>query len=91
MIDQPRKFGRSHGITVNSVAPGPVVTDEQIKYQSSGPEAEAAMRYMIGRTRAAERLGEIADVADAVLLVVQEKSRFITGQYIDVSGGITDL
>ncbi|RYP03105.1 hypothetical protein DL764_005388 [Monosporascus ibericus] len=82
-------FGRSHGITVNSVAPGPVVTDMQRKFRSS-PRGEEATQYMIKRTRAAERLGEIEDVADAVLLIVQEKSRFITGQYIDVAGGLTD-
>ena len=75
---------------MNTVAPGPVVTDEQIKFRSS-PGGEALTQYMIGRTRAADRLGEIDDVADAVLLVVQEKARFITGRYIDVSGGITDL
>ncbi|RYP49084.1 hypothetical protein DL768_005142 [Monosporascus sp. mg162] len=83
------EFGRSHGITVNSVAPGPVVTDMQRKFRSS-PGGEEATQYMIKRTRAAERLGEIEDVADAVLLIVQEKSRFITGQYIDVAGGLTD-
>ncbi|RYO94319.1 hypothetical protein DL766_000596 [Monosporascus sp. MC13-8B] len=54
------------------------------------PGGEEATQYMIKRTRAAERLGEIEDVADAVLLIVQEKSRFITGQYIDVAGGLTD-
>ncbi|RYP73481.1 hypothetical protein DL770_007774 [Monosporascus sp. CRB-9-2] len=83
------EFGRSHGITVNSVAPGPVVTDMQRKFRSS-PGGEEATQYMIKRTRAAERLGEVEDVADAVLLIVQEKSRFITGQYIDVAGGLTD-
>ena len=81
------QFGRSRGLTVNSVASGPVVTDEQIKFASS-PEGERFINHMIGRTRAADRLGEIAD---AVLLVVQEKTRFITGRYIDVSGGVTDL
>lgn len=40
-------------------------------------------------TRAEDRLGTKEDVADAVLLLVSEKSRWITGQYISVSGGVT--
>lgn len=39
--------------------------------------------------RAAKRLGTVEDIADAVLLIVNEKSRWITGQYISVSGGMT--
>lgn len=41
------------------------------------------------QTRAANRLGSVEDVADATLLLVSEKSRWITAQYISVSGGIT--
>ena len=43
----------------------------------------------VGMTRAEERIGTIEDVADDALLVVSEKSRWITAQYILVSGGIT--
>lgn len=42
-----------------------------------------------GQTRAADRLGTAEDLADATLLIVSEKSRWITGQFISVSGGIT--
>lgn len=44
---------------------------------------------MIALTRAEARLGTVQDVADIVLLLVQEKSRWITAQYISASGGIT--
>jgi len=40
-------------------------------------------------TRAAQRFGTTQDIADAVLLIVNEKSRWITGQFISLSGGIT--
>lgn len=40
-------------------------------------------------TRAEARIGSTADIADAALLIVSEKSRWITAQYISVSGGIT--
>ncbi|KAH6659286.1 hypothetical protein BKA67DRAFT_589401 [Truncatella angustata] len=83
------EFGRAHGITVNTVAPGPIVTDEMNKFARDNPDGFKAIQQMIDATKAADRLGEIRDVADAVLLLVQEKSRWITGQYIDVSGGIT--
>jgi len=41
------------------------------------------------QTRAANRLGSVEDLADATLLIVSEKSRWITAQFISVSGGIT--
>jgi len=79
------EFGRSKGLTVNSIGPGPVDTefplDEETKSQV-GP-------IVLSMTRAAERIGTVDDIADAVLLVVSEKARWITGQFIGVSGGIT--
>lgn len=44
---------------------------------------------LYAQTRAADRLGSVEDVADATLLLVSEKSRWITAQFISVSGGIT--
>ncbi|KAH6682213.1 hypothetical protein F5X68DRAFT_24484 [Plectosphaerella plurivora] len=82
--DWAEELGRSRGITVNSVAPGPVSTDIYPK----GQEAEL-MAIEIGMTRAEERPGTTEDIGDAVLLLVQEKARWITGQYISVSGGVT--
>ena len=43
----------------------------------------------VAMARAEERIGRAEDVADAALLLVSEKSRWITAQYISVSGGIT--
>lgn len=44
---------------------------------------------MLAMTRAAERLGTVDDIADAVLLLTSEKARWITAQFVSVSGGIT--
>lgn len=44
---------------------------------------------MYAQTRAANRLGSVEDLADATLLLVSEKSRWITAQFISVSGGVT--
>ncbi|KAJ5126571.1 hypothetical protein N7448_007350 [Penicillium atrosanguineum] len=78
------ELGRSRGITINTVSPGPVDTDALPKEQ-----AEIINRTLVPMTRAEERVGTTHDIADAVLLLVSEKSRWITGQVISVSGGIT--
>ncbi|KAF5658048.1 3-oxoacyl-reductase [Fusarium circinatum] len=72
-----KEWGRSKGITVNAVAPGPVFTDA-----IPTAIADEFQRPSIEMTRAANRAGTAKDIADAVLLLVSEKARWITGQYI---------
>ncbi|EXJ56867.1 hypothetical protein A1O7_07211 [Cladophialophora yegresii CBS 114405] len=79
------ELGRGYGVTVNTVAPGPVPTDGLPK----GPVADAVHNFLLPMTRAEERMGTVEDIADVVLLLTSEKSRSITGQFISVSGGIT--
>jgi NAD(P)-dependent dehydrogenase (short-subunit alcohol dehydrogenase family) len=79
------QFGKSKGITVNSIAPGPVATD----LNSGGEKMEATAQVLVGMTRAADRIGTTEDIADAVLLLASDKGRWITGQFISLSGGIT--
>ena len=52
-------------------------------------QMQAFIDGMASLTRAEERPGTVEDIADAVLLLASEKSRWITGQHISVSGGIT--
>ncbi|OAA72323.1 NAD(P)-binding domain protein [Cordyceps fumosorosea ARSEF 2679] len=73
------ELGRTRGITVNSIAPGPVLTDLYPK----GHE-QALMETEIALTRAEDRAGTPADIGDAVLLLVNERARWITGQYISL-------
>lgn len=47
------------------------------------PEAVEQM----ARTSAFNRVGEVGDIADVVAFVASEESRWITGSYIDASGG----
>ncbi len=72
-----------YNITVNAVCPGSIVTD--MNRHIYPPERQVA--------RAAElplrRLGEPADVAEAVLFLAAESGRFVTGQCVDVNGGAT--
>jgi NAD(P)-dependent dehydrogenase (short-subunit alcohol dehydrogenase family) len=77
-------LGRENGITINTIAPGPVITDS-----FSGPMADDISNILVPMTRAEERVGNVEDIADSVLLLASEKSRWVTGQFISVSGGIT--
>lgn len=58
-------------------------------YLQEADGSESAMaREMTKTSRAAERIGTVDDMADAALLLVSEKSRWITAQWISVSGGL---
>ncbi|KAI1804952.1 putative short-chain dehydrogenase [Daldinia bambusicola] len=78
------ELGRSHGITVNTVAPGPVVTD----ITKDSPEVLDPQVLM---QRGTERRGAPGDIADVVLLLASEKSHWITGQFIAADAGITGI
>jgi NAD(P)-dependent dehydrogenase (short-subunit alcohol dehydrogenase family) len=78
-------LGLEHGITINTVAPGPVPTDVALP----GPIADAVHGALIPLTRAEARTGTVEDIADVVLLLASDKSRWLTGQFISASGGIT--
>ncbi|POR38711.1 Uncharacterized protein TPAR_01095 [Tolypocladium paradoxum] len=84
LLNCPQIGRDGKNITVNTVAPGPVVTDLMLQV----PEVEPIKDYLLSMTRAEERVGTVEDIADAVLLLTSDKSRWITGQFISVSGGI---
>ena len=76
-----RELG-SRGITVNSVAPGYLRTE-----MSHG--LDEAQLTQISRRTPLGRLGEPADVARAVLFLVDPANTYITGQVLVVDGGLT--
>ncbi|QKX60563.1 uncharacterized protein TRUGW13939_07708 [Talaromyces rugulosus] len=78
------ELGRGYGVTINTVMPGPVDTEALPK-----EVADKIHGALVPLTRAEERVGAVEDIADAVLLLCSEKSRWVTGQVISVSGGIT--
>lgn len=84
------QLGKTRGITVNTIAPGPVPTDMSGEYLVNPDGTPTDLQLsMYAQTRAANRLGSPQDIADATLLLVSEQSRWITAQFISVSGGIT--
>ena len=73
------------GITVNSVAPGfmPTSPDYVRQWQSYGPEGQQALVDSI----AMRRLGQPADIANAVMFLASDYAEWITGQTLPVTGG----
>lgn len=74
-----------YGITVNAVAPGPILTPRTQWFLSQSDEAEVGM---IGRTPTG-RIGEPSDVAALITFLVSEEARHINGQQIVIDGGWT--
>jgi len=72
-----------HGITVNAVAPGPIVTDmfTEVVPEDSDKALEIAQSIPV------RRLGRPADVSRAVMFLLSPDNGFITGQCIFVCGG----
>lgn len=70
-------------ILVNSVAPGPIMTDMLRNNYTDEQRAVFAKKLPIGR------LGETHEVSAAVLFLASPLNGFITGQSLPVDGGFT--
>jgi len=75
-----RELGPS-GIYVNSICPGPILTEQTKQYP-----ADVFASWNVGR--ALKKDGLPQDVADAVIFLSSSKSDWITGVTLDVNGGI---
>jgi 3-oxoacyl-[acyl-carrier protein] reductase len=71
----------SHGITVNTIAPGPTVTPLTDGWLPA-KEKEILEQIPLGR------LGQPGDIADAALFLASDEASYITGICLDVNGGI---
>ncbi|BBI36435.1 SDR family oxidoreductase [Cohnella abietis] len=70
------------GITINTIAPGPINT-ELFTVGKSEEQIEG-----IRKTNAFGRLGEPDEIASVTLFLASEESKWITGQTIRVNGGM---
>jgi 3-oxoacyl-[acyl-carrier protein] reductase len=73
----------SRGITVNSVAPGPVDTDMTASWLRGNPAGEARV---VGFT-ALRRVGQPQEIADIVAFLASDAGRWVTANWIDATGG----
>lgn len=71
----------SRGIRVNAVAPGFIVTDMT---DALDPKQKEAIQTKIPLNR----LGTVDDVAAAVAFLLSDQSTYITGQVLQVNGGL---
>jgi NAD(P)-dependent dehydrogenase (short-subunit alcohol dehydrogenase family) len=71
----------AHGITVNAVAPGTTATERVLKART--PEETQRVAEAIP----ARRLGEPAEIADAIVFLASDEAAFINGATLDVNGG----
>jgi 3alpha(or 20beta)-hydroxysteroid dehydrogenase len=85
------KFG--YGVRVNCIYPGLVATDMGVKLavETAGlglfESPDAAVAAVVGLTPYG-RLGEVADMADVVVFLASDASRFVNGVGLPVDGGM---
>jgi NAD(P)-dependent dehydrogenase (short-subunit alcohol dehydrogenase family) len=72
-------------VTVNGVSPGTTKTPSSSAFIEQTGEEKLARLYPLGR------LGEPADIANAVAFMASPLAAFITGQILSVSGGYTTV
>ncbi|MHB8711385.1 MAG: 3-oxoacyl-ACP reductase family protein [Trichloromonadaceae bacterium] len=76
------KIFSANGITINAVAPGLVATD------MSANELQTETGQEKVKNIPARRLGTVAEAAETVLFLSSEGASYITGQTINVNGGM---
>ncbi|MFC9351486.1 SDR family NAD(P)-dependent oxidoreductase [Arthrobacter sp. NPDC057013] len=70
----------AHGIRVNAIAPGPILTD-RLAAAGQAAQEKAAAAVPLGR------IGTTTDIAAAALWLCSEESAFVTGSVLAVDGG----
>lgn len=73
----------NEGIRVNAIAPGLIFTD------TIRAELDPAVIAHVLQIQILKREGEERDIVEAMLYLVSDRSRFMTGETIRVSGGAT--
>ncbi|KAL3441114.1 hypothetical protein BJX65DRAFT_314146 [Aspergillus insuetus] len=80
-----KELGQSHGITVNSINPGPIATDQ---WYQSDEQFLKDMQPLIESTPAAARVGEVDDIAPLVAFLCSDDARWTTGSTLSANGGL---
>ena len=77
-----------HGVTVNVVCPGPTDTALFADYKEGAGNPEKLMEAFT-RSIPLGRIGQPDDLPGAILFFASDDARFVTGQVLSVSGGLT--
>ena len=82
-----------YGVRVNCIYPGLVATEMGVKLANDmvavglAPDVPTAIGGVVTATPLG-RLGEVADMADAIVFLASDAARFITGTGLSVDGGM---
>lgn len=73
------------GVRVNAVAPGAVATEMMQRFTGGSADAQAglAAAHPVGR------LGQVEEIAQAMLYLASDDAKFITGSILAIDGGYT--
>jgi NAD(P)-dependent dehydrogenase (short-subunit alcohol dehydrogenase family) len=74
-----------HGIRINSVHPGAIRTELQLSAIASDPRVTTAINSRIPLGH----MGEPEDIAAAILFLVSDEAKYVTGTELIVDGGLT--
>ena len=75
-----------YGITSNAIAPGFILTG--IATKAVGADAEKELDAAISASAPVRRSGLPADIANAAVFLASEATSYVTGEVMDVNGGI---
>lgn len=75
-----------YGVRVNAVVPG--ATDTPLMWANSEPGERDRLRELIGSEVPLGRLADPEEPAEAVLWLLSDQSRYVTGSHLVVDGGI---
>src|SRR5262249_42935828 len=70
------------GVRVNSVAPGPIQTDMLNRFTGNSADTKAQFAASVPQ----QRIGNVEEIAQAVLFLASDKASFITGESLAVDG-----
>jgi NAD(P)-dependent dehydrogenase (short-subunit alcohol dehydrogenase family) len=76
-----------HGIRVNAIAPGTIMTPLNEKVFAEHPDPQELIESW-NRAHPIGRFGQAEEVAELVLFLAGDRSSFITGDIIRVDGGL---
>ena len=77
----------THGITCNSIAPGPVETPINDPFKWRTPEGDAHRKFLADRTPSGVSFYKVEDINGSVVYLASDESSAVTGVTIPIDGG----
>lgn len=74
-----------YGCTVNAVSPGPTRTEG---FADAGEEVMKILQPVIDQTPVGPRMAETSEIAYAVVMLCEERARWINGTHVMANGGL---